>query len=129
MKVTTQAEILSLIYGNGQNNKPTIIFHEDPSHGWLQVPITLAKKLGIEPKISKYSYMDSKFYYLEEDCDYALLLNALGLNYKENPEGCKMFMETVSTMHTNGSSAIRNKQQYSYSAPKVSTITNYQLSL
>jgi hypothetical protein len=124
MKPTTQAEMYQLIYGNGQNNKPTIIFHEDPGHGWLQIPITLAKKLGIEANISGYSYMDSKFYYLEEDCDYALLLDALGLNYKENPEGCKMFMETVSTLHTNGSSAIRNKQRYNLIPKNFNTKNN-----
>jgi hypothetical protein len=39
MKPTTTAEMLSLIYGNGQNNPATIVFHSDPGHGWLQVPL------------------------------------------------------------------------------------------
>jgi hypothetical protein len=129
MKPTTQAEMYQLIYGNGQNNKPTIIFHEDPGHGWLQVPITLAKKLGIEANISGYSYMDSKFYYLEEDCDITALTNGLGLCYKTDPKLYRMFIELIPREWTNGSSPVRNKQQYSYSAPKVSTNTNYQLSL
>lgn len=51
-------------------NAGEIVFWEDPGHGWLQVPRTLIaalKKEGMD--VSGYSYADSKYMYLEEDCD------------------------------------------------------------
>ncbi len=66
-----------LIYGNGGNCPATIIFHADPGHGWLQVPHSLIKTLGIGKKITGYSYRDTHYAYLEEDCDFSTFLNAL----------------------------------------------------
>jgi hypothetical protein len=125
MKPTTTAEMLSLIYGNGQNNPATIVFHSDPGHGWLQVSINLANKLGIESKISGYSYMDNKYYYLEEDCDFSLFLDSLGLDYQN--ELSKVFISLIPENYTNNRSPIRSKQNYQYTVPKVSIIN--QLSM
>jgi hypothetical protein len=127
MKPTTTAEMLSLIYGNGQNNPATIVFYEDPGHGWLQVPISLAKQLGIEANISGFSYMDSKYYYLEEDCDFTALTNGLGLCYEADPKLYRMFVDLIPREWTNNSSPIRSKKNYQYTAPKVSIIN--QLSM
>lgn len=44
-------------------------FFSDIGHGWLKVPYTELESLGIENTISEYSYRDSGFAYLEEDCD------------------------------------------------------------
>lgn len=52
-------------------------FYSDPAHGWCQVPITLINELGIKDKISDYSYMRGDYAYLEEDCDYSVLVRAL----------------------------------------------------
>lgn len=41
----------------------------DPGHGWLQVPLELLADKGLRESISGYSYMDSEYAYLEEDCD------------------------------------------------------------
>jgi hypothetical protein len=57
------------------------IQHSDPGHSWYQVSKQLAKALGIERKISSYSYMDDDNYYLEEDCDAALVFK-----FYPNPE-------------------------------------------
>lgn len=74
---TNRQELQKLFFGNGGNCPPTIVFHEDPGHGWLQVPKPLAKQLGITGKISGYSYQDTKNVYLEEDCDFSLFYDAM----------------------------------------------------
>lgn len=55
----------------------TLNFHEDPGHAWVEVPMEIINKLGIADKISSYSYMCSGRAYLEEDCDAAVLFDAL----------------------------------------------------
>jgi len=52
-------------------------FWNDPGHGWLQVEVSDLKLLGIDKKISGYSYKKSGKAYLEEDCDAGVYLNAL----------------------------------------------------
>jgi hypothetical protein len=46
-----------------------IQWHIDPGHGWLRVPLELLADDELRQSISGYSYMDSEFAYLEEDCD------------------------------------------------------------
>jgi len=48
----------------------------DSGHGWLKVPLSKVKELGIADKISACSYMDRTYAYLEEDCDAHLFLEA-----------------------------------------------------
>ena len=53
------------MYNNTQ--PPTsYIFISDPGHAWLRVPRHLVTP---EMEISKYSYIDANFIYLEEDSD------------------------------------------------------------
>ena len=53
-------------------------WHVDPAHAWLQVAKTCFERVGLnESHITKYSYHDNEFYYLEEDCDAATFINAL----------------------------------------------------
>ena len=48
----------------------TFTFHTDPSHGWLEVPVTeLLKALLTPGNFSAYSYQQGNVVYLEEDCD------------------------------------------------------------
>lgn len=49
-------------------------FHSDASHGWLAVPNSLIRELGLEKKISRYSFMQGSHSFLEEDCDAPLFL-------------------------------------------------------
>ena len=58
-------------------NERTYIFHSDPGHGWLQVPVKDIRDLGIMTDISRYSYQKGDVAYLEEDCDAPLFLEAL----------------------------------------------------
>ena len=44
-------------------------FIKDYSHAWLSVKAKEIIEVGIEDKISSYSYMKGKSVYLEEDCD------------------------------------------------------------
>jgi hypothetical protein len=53
------------------------IFYSDPGHGWLQVPRGLLRQLGIEDKVSGYSYQRLGDVFLEEDCDYSLFMRAM----------------------------------------------------
>jgi hypothetical protein len=50
---------------------------QDPGHGWLIVPASLVRDLGVTP--SHYSYIDraSGYAYLEEDCDAGAFMRAL----------------------------------------------------
>ncbi len=49
-------------------------FHSDAGHGWLAVKVAELYRLGIEYKISQFSYIKGKTAYLEEDCDLSLFL-------------------------------------------------------
>jgi hypothetical protein len=52
---------------------------QDPSHGWVKVPIALLKRFGIADKITPFSYRRKAYAYLEEDCDLMTLVNELEL--------------------------------------------------
>ena len=54
------------------------IFHGDPGHAWLEVPLSLIKEYGLEKDISSYSYINEKsgMVFLEEDSDMPKFLKA-----------------------------------------------------
>jgi hypothetical protein len=62
-------------------------FIQDPGHGWLKVPRKLLQQLGIEHKITHYSYQRADFVYLEEDCDYSTFQAAM--NNAGRPFTCR----------------------------------------
>ena len=49
-------------------------FFTDPGHGWLRVPLETVDALGVKP--SKFSYRNTQWAYLEEDCDVTLFMVA-----------------------------------------------------
>ncbi len=53
-------------------------FHVDGGHGWLEVPRAELSALGLEARVSEYSYLsvDGSVAYLEEDCDAPLFIEA-----------------------------------------------------
>lgn len=53
-------------------------FYYDAGHGWLEVDVEELKQLGIENKISQYSYRNGDKVYLEEDCDFFVFSKAKG---------------------------------------------------
>lgn len=78
-------------------------FYSDSGHGWLKVSFALLLKMGIQNKISGYSYIRNGSAYLEEDCDANIFINA----YK------KMYGDLNIIEHnTNGQSKIRRYAQY-----------------
>lgn len=82
----------------------TLRYFADPGHGWVRVKKERLSKLGIENKISSCSYERNGNAYLEEDCDFAVLSNALeALGYKVN----------IKQSHTNKQSKIRSYKCYS----------------
>ena len=54
----------------------TVTYHQDPGHGWLEVPMTDIQAAGIADQISRYSYRAGPVAYLEEDCDASLFVQA-----------------------------------------------------
>lgn len=70
--------------------KPATVytFHQDPGHGWLEVPRAELQALGIAHRISGYSYQsrDGATVYLEEDCDLSTFARAKGWG-AQNPTG------------------------------------------
>jgi len=63
-------------------------FYIDPRHGWIKVKKEELKELGVENKITDYSYERGEFVYLEEDRDASIFIDALegksGENFEEN---------------------------------------------
>lgn len=55
----------------------TVIIYSDPGHAWAKVKRSVLNNLGIANKVSPYSYQRGEYVYLEEDCDYPLLVDAL----------------------------------------------------
>ena len=54
------------------------VFYSDPGHGWLRVPKKILVELGIQDKISSFSYMKGQYVYLEEDADLSLFADSVG---------------------------------------------------
>ena len=77
--------------------------YSDSGHGWAKVKFSEIVKLGIQDKISQYSYARGEYLYLEEDCDLSLFVDAL-------------FHKGVTPYwighYTNKSSKIRNYARY-----------------
>lgn len=85
--------------------KITLDFYSDSRHGWAKVPLTVIKNLGIADKISSYSYIRNSHAYLEEDCDFTVLRNALR---------DRAVVVTIKEHHTDKSSKIRSYGSYNH---------------
>jgi hypothetical protein len=55
--------------------KNNYTFYEDSSHGWLEVPLQELKDLGIQERITSFSYVFKGMAYLEEDLDAGTFLD------------------------------------------------------
>jgi hypothetical protein len=54
-----------------------IKYYSDPGHGWGAIKRKVLIELGIQDKISEYSYQKGATVYLEEDCDLALAIDTI----------------------------------------------------
>jgi hypothetical protein len=51
------------------------IYHQDSGHGWLEVPVGEIRAMGLEKRITPYSYLYRDKAYLEEDLDAGTFLD------------------------------------------------------
>lgn len=63
----------------------TYIWAQDGGHAWLAVKAGELVSLGIQDKISGYSYVKGDTVYLEEDCDAGLFINAYRARWGHDP--------------------------------------------
>ena len=66
----------------------TFLYHTDPGHGWVEVPMHELHRLGIAGKITSHSYRQGETAFLEEDRDATLFIETLraqGLEVKLVP--------------------------------------------
>ena len=63
----------------------TYIWAMDSGHAWLAVKAGELVSLGIQDKISSYSYVKGSTVYLEEDCDAGLFINAYRARWGHDP--------------------------------------------
>lgn len=80
-------------------------YFQDPGHGWLAVPVSLLRSLGIAAQVSRYSYIsrDGLTAYLEEDCDAHRFMDAM--------QGRPIAIECT-PRHSNGESFVRRLPSY-----------------
>jgi hypothetical protein len=79
----------------------TFTFHTDPGHGWVEVPFSVLKELGIEDKITPYSYAHNSVAYLEEDCDGTTFVEAYKAKYGDYPKCTDKYTENCFVRHLN----------------------------
>jgi hypothetical protein len=95
---------------NAANYPTQFTFYEDARHGWLQVPYSMLVALGIQDKITGYSYQKGNMVYLEEDLDAVTFWNAY-LEAIGRPKDYKYGNSLVYTEYSH-SSSIRNYEHY-----------------
>lgn len=83
--------------------KKSYPFYADCGHGWLKVEFAELVRLGIEKKITSYSYMLGPYVYLEEDQDLSTFFDA-----KCEVDGVVVKLQHKWSSH----SRIRNYQSY-----------------
>lgn len=63
----------------------TFRFFSDAGHGWMKVRRSQLEELGVEKRISHFSYEHGEFVYLEEDCDAVVFCNAYESRFGMTP--------------------------------------------
>ena len=81
----------------------TYQYLQGSGHGWLEVPMTEIKNLGLTQKISAYSYRKGDSAFLEEDCDMSLFIKAMNATGQEF---------NFNEVHTNYDSQVRNYSRF-----------------
>ena len=68
--------------------KKQFTFHDDASHGWLEVSFKDVTDLNIQNRITECSYINrtTEKIFLEEDCDALLFLNEFKNKYGYKPD-------------------------------------------
>jgi hypothetical protein len=82
----------------------TFVYHTDPGHGWIAVPLKLINELGISKDITPYSFRGATVAYLEEDCDAGLFFQSYEAKFGHKPK--------TRLSHTDKSHRIRNYRRF-----------------
>jgi len=82
-----------------------IKFYSDAGHGWAKVHKEFLAKLGIENKITSYSYERGDYAYLEEDCDVSTLVKAAEAHdykimWQQQPQADRSRIRSYQPYHT-----------------------------
>jgi len=85
----------SLILTEGVLMKKIYTYHEDPGHGWLEVPREMLTRLNIADKISEYSYQRGKSVFLEEDGDMGHFFTAYKERYGCDPAYISKYLDVT----------------------------------
>ena len=92
------------------NPSLTLLYHQDPGHGWIAVSSKLLP-IDIQKRITSFSYerpgKKYKTIYAEEDCDAALVLGYLKSRYDI----------TLKRVYTKGDKLSRIRNYPCYRAP------------
>jgi hypothetical protein len=84
--------------------RPYYTLHTDDGHGWLAVPLADLAPVGLTAaSFSHYSYRKADWFYLEEDCDIAIFMNAHRARFGNFP--------VTRQNHCNGFSPIRRMRR------------------
>lgn len=61
-------------------------YHQDPGHGWIEVSIAELQMVGLRPNgFSSCSYRKGDRFFLEEDCDAGVFVEAYKRVFGEAP--------------------------------------------
>ena len=96
---------------NGNELPQEFIFHEDPGHAWLEVPLHALHSLGISEKITSFSYKSNGKAYLEEDVDAMTFIKAWLVSQRRPENDFTYFKARCRTAYTHHS-FIRNLPNY-----------------
>lgn len=88
------------------------VFHEDPGHGWLEVPYQALKLLKIEDKVTGYSYIKDQTVFLEEDLDAPLFIKSFLVHIGKSENDFAYFWTICDRQYAHVT-FIRNLKHYS----------------
>ena len=71
-------------------------FYSDPGHGWLEVAWSDLKRLSLNPTdFSRCSSRKGNLFYVEEDCDAPIFLNAWEAMHGIKPQFREVYQERI----------------------------------
>ena len=96
---------------SGKQLPQEFIFHEDPGHAWLEVPLDALDMLGISKSITSFSYKSRGKAYLEEDVDALTFIKAWLVSQRRPEDDFTYFKARCTTVYEHHS-FIRNLPNY-----------------
>lgn len=104
---------------NGTKEKP-YIWHTDAGHGWMEVPLSEIKDLGID--VTEYSYKSGDKAFLEEDKDMGTFIEAYEKKYGQKPEWVEKYDGSNSPIREMERFKKQEKQEHQMSGSSINNI-------